>query len=78
MTPKEEWIEARVQEAVAIVEAKRKLEGTNQWVDSQAPVEEFMIRGRRILVKRDDKASFPPYPSPLLLAEEIVSTSGDK
>ena len=35
--------------------AKRGTGERGRLVESEAPVEEFAIRGRRVLVKRDDK-----------------------
>lgn len=43
------------QSAVALAAAKRGTGERERLVESDAPVEEFVIRGRRILVKRDDK-----------------------
>lgn len=35
--------------------AKRGTGERGRLVESEAPVEEFTVRGRRVLVKRDDK-----------------------
>ncbi|CBJ33324.1 Similar to 1-Aminocyclopropane-1-Carboxylate Deaminase [Ectocarpus siliculosus] len=44
-----------VQGAVALAAAKRGPGERGRLVASESPVEEFVIRGRRVLVKRDDK-----------------------
>lgn len=43
------------QGAVAFAAAKRGPGEREQLVASESPVEEFVVRGRRVLVKRDDK-----------------------
>eukprot|EP00904_Undaria_pinnatifida_P012503 jgi/Undpi1/8383/HiC_scaffold_25.g10851.m1 len=56
MSPAEEEREAKaVEVAGAMAAAKRGTGERGRLVESEAPVEEFAIRGRRVLVKRDDK-----------------------
>ena len=43
------------QVAGAMAAAKRGTGERGRLVESEAPVEEFTVRGRRVLVKRDDK-----------------------
>lgn len=43
------------QGAVALAAAKRGSGERGRLVASESPVEEFFIRGRRVLIKRDDK-----------------------
>ncbi|CAM9700092.1 unnamed protein product [Scytosiphon promiscuus] len=56
MSPEEQEREAQaVQGAVALAAARRGTGERERLVASESPVEEFVVRGRRVLVKRDDK-----------------------
>lgn len=60
LSPEEVLTNRRIEEALAIVSRTRGIGIPGKWVEQEAPVEEFVIRGRRVLVKRDDQVRIFP------------------
>lgn len=48
---------------MALAAAKREVDRgeRGRLIESDAPVEEFLVRGRRVLIKRDDKVCMETF-----------------